>query len=217
MSHKAIGQDVRVVVADDHPLFRDGVVRALSASESVQVVAEAGDGTTALVHIKNHRPDVALLDYFMPGMNGQELAAALKRDGSPTRLLLISAHNDAALVYEALQHGATGFLPKESTRAEIVDAVLACARGSDVVSPVLIPGLAEEIRRRAEPVAPVLTTREREVLNRIALGHSAPTIAAELHVAASTVKTHLQRLYEILGVNNRGAAVAEAMRRHLLD
>jgi two-component system, NarL family, nitrate/nitrite response regulator NarL len=212
MTHK-----VRVVVGDDHPLFREGVVRALSASGSVEVVGEADDGATALELIKHHLPDVALLDYRMPGMNGAEVAAALRRDELPTRVLLISAHNEAAIVYQALQQGAAGFLPKESTRTEIVNAVLDCAKGRDVVSPALVAGLAGEIRRRAEPTVPVLSPREREVLNRIARGQSIPTIAAELYVAASTVKTHVQRLYEKLGVSDRGAAVAEAMRRRLLD
>jgi two-component system nitrate/nitrite response regulator NarL len=208
---------VRVVVGDDHPLFREGVVRALSFSDSVDVVGEAEDGATALELIKNHLPDVALLDYRMPGMNGAEVAAAVQRDELPTRVLLVSAHNEAAIVYQALQQGAAGFLPKESTRTEIVNAVLDCAKGRDVVSPALVGGLAGEIRRRAEPTAPVLSAREREVLNRIARGQSIPTIAAELYVASSTVKTHVQRLYEKLGVTDRAAAVAEAMRRRLLE
>jgi two-component system nitrate/nitrite response regulator NarL len=181
------------------------------------VIGEADDGTTALELIKNHRPDVALLDYRMPGMNGAEVAAAARRDELPTRVLLISAHNEAAIVYQALQQGAAGFLPKESTRTEIVNAVLDCAKGRDVVSPALVAGLAGEIRRRAEPTAPVLSAREREVLNRIARGQSIPAIAADLYLAASTVKTHVQRLYEKLGVSDRAAAVAEAMRQRLLD
>jgi two-component system nitrate/nitrite response regulator NarL len=217
MAGAATTPRVRVVVGDDHPLFREGVVRALSSSGSVDVIGEADDGTTALELIKNHRPDVALLDYRMPGMNGAEVAAAARRDELPTRVLLISAHNEAAIVYQALQQGAAGFLPKESTRTEIVNAVLDCAKGRDVVSPALVAGLAGEIRRRAEPTAPVLSAREREVLNRIARGQSIPAIAADLYLAASTVKTHVQRLYEKLGVSDRAAAVAEAMRQRLLD
>jgi two-component system nitrate/nitrite response regulator NarL len=188
MAGAATTPRVRVVVGDDHPLFREGVVRALSSSGSVDVIGEADDGTTALELIKNHRPDVALLDYRMPGMNGAEVAAAARRDELPTRVLLISAHNEAAIVYQALQQGAAGFLPKESTRTEIVNAVLDCAKG-----------------------------RDREVLNRIARGQSIPAIAADLYLAASTVKTHVQRLYEKLGVSDRAAAVAEAMRQRLLD
>ena len=96
---------------------------------------------------------MALLDYRMPGMDGAEVAAAVTRDELPTRVLLVSAHDESAIVYKALQEGAAGFLPKESTRSELVNAVLNCAKGSDVVAPRLAAGLAGEIRRRNEPTA----------------------------------------------------------------
>jgi two-component system nitrate/nitrite response regulator NarL len=211
-----VTKKVRVVVGDDHPLFRDGVVRALASSREIDVVAEADDGASALELIKTHQPDVALLDYRMPGLDGAH-AAAVKRDELPTRVLLVSAHDESAIVYHALAEGAAGFLPKESTRSEIVTAVLNCAKGRDVLSPGLAAGLAGEVRRRAEPAGPVLSPREREVLTLIARGSSIPAMAKELYLAPSTVKTHVQRLYEKLGVSDRAAAVAEAMRRRLLE
>lgn len=217
MVDAATPDTVRVVVGDDHPLFREGVVRALSSSGSVQVVAEAETGPAALELITLHQPDVALLDYRMPGMDGAQVAAAVRAQGLATRVLLISAHDEPAIVYQALQQGAAGFVLKDSTRGEIVRAVLDCAQGRDVVAPALVGGLATEIRQRAEPSAPVLSAREREVLNRIARGQSVPAIAGELFVAPSTVKTHVQRLYEKLGVSDRAAAVAEAMRQGLLS
>ena len=210
-------QKVRVVVADDHPLFREGLVRALTGSGLVEVVGEAEDGPSALALIKEHAPQVALLDHQMPGVDGGQVAAAAQRDELPTRVLLVSANNDPAIVYHALQQGAAGFLPKESSRSEIVNAVIDCAAGRDVVAPALASGLAMEIRRRAEPTGPTLSAREREVLNLIAEGNSIPMIAKQLFLAPSTVKTHVQRLYEKLGVGDRAAAVAEAMRRGLLD
>ncbi|WP_077087722.1 response regulator [Mycobacterium rhizamassiliense] len=217
MSGAATPENVRVVVGDDHPLFREGVVRALSSSGSVTVVGEADDGAAALELIKEHRPDVALLDFRMPGMDGGEVAAAVRSQELPTRVLLLSAHDESAIVYQALQAGASGFLLKDSTRAEIVKAVLDVAQGQDVVAPALVGGLTAEIRHRAAPSAPVLSAREREVLNLIARGQSIPAIAGELFVAPSTVKTHVQRLYEKLGVSDRAAAVAEAMRQGLLN
>ncbi len=210
-------EKVRVVVGDDHPLFRDGVVRALTSSGSIEVVAEADDGIAALEAIRTHSPQVALLDYRMPGMDGAEVAAAVLRDELPTRVLLVSAHDEPAIVFRALQDGAAGFLPKESTRSELINAVLDCAKGRDIVAPSLAAGLAGEIRKRAEPEGPVLSPREREVLKLIAGGSSIPAMAKELFLAPSTVKTHVQRLYEKLGVSDRGAAVAEAMRRKLLE
>jgi two-component system nitrate/nitrite response regulator NarL len=210
-------EKVRVVVGDDHPLFREGVVRALMSSGSVDVIAEAEDGTTALELIRAHRPQVALLDYRMPGLDGAQVAAAVRRDELPTRVLLVSAHDESAIVYSALQEGAAGFISKESTRTELVDAVLSCAKGRDVVTPSLAAGLAGEIRRRRDSGGPVLSPREREVLALIANGRSIPAMAGQLYLAPSTVKTHVQRLYEKLGVSDRGAAVAEAMRRGLLE
>jgi len=208
---------VRVIVADDHPLFREGLVRALTGSGVVEVVGEADDGPAALALINEHRPDVALLDHQMPGMDGAQVAAAVVRDELPTRVLLVSANTDAAIVYHALQNGAAGYLPKESSRSEIVNAVLDCAAGRDVLPAGLASGLATEIRRRAEPSGPTLSAREREVLKLIAEGNSIPAIAKTLFLAPSTVKTHVQRLYEKLGVSDRAAAVAEAMRGGLLD
>ncbi|YCU39928.1 response regulator [Mycobacteroides abscessus] len=211
------GELVRVVVGDDHPLFREGVVRALTASGQITVVAEAENGTGALELIREHRPDVALVDYRMPELDGTQVAAAVRRDELPTRVLLLSAHDDAAIVYRALEEGAAGFLSKESTRTELVGAVLDCARGRDVVAASLTAGLAGEIRKRAQPAGSSLSTREREVLRMIAAGQTVPAIARALFLAPSTVKTHVQRLYEKLGVGDRAAAVAEAMRRGLLE
>jgi len=211
------GEKVRVVVGDDHPLFRDGVVRALTSSGSIDVVAEADDGLTALELIRTHSPQVALLDYRMPGLDGAQVAAAVRRDELPTRVLLISAHDESAIVYSALQEGAAGFISKESSRAELVEAVLNCAKGRDVVAPNLAAGLVGEIQRRNDSDTPTLSSREREVLGLIASGHTIPAMAKQLFLAPSTVKTHVQRLYEKLGVGDRGAAVAEAMRRGLLE
>ena len=131
---------------------------------------------------------MALLDYRMPGMDGAEVAAAVQRDELPTRVLLVSAHDESAIVYRALQEGAAGFLPKESTRSELVNAVLKCAKGRDVIAPELAAGLAGEIRRRNEPDGPVLSPREREVLKLIAAGSSIPAMAKELYLAPSTVR-----------------------------
>jgi two-component system nitrate/nitrite response regulator NarL len=210
-------QKVRVVVADDHPLYRDGVVRALTASGQIEVVAEAADGREALDEIREQSPDVALLDYKLPDLDGVSVLQAVVRDSLGTRVLLLSAFTDSGLVYEALQIGAAGYLPKEAKREEIVDAVLACARGDLVLPPDLTSGLVSEIRMRRTTDAPALTDREREVLRLIADGKSLPEIAKELYLGVTTVKTHAQHLYEKLGVSDRAAAVAEAMRRRLIE
>ena len=208
---------VRVVVADDHPLYREGVVRALSSSGQVEIVAEAGDGRAALAEIEQHEPDVALLDYKLPGLDGVAITHAVVRDGLPTRVLLLSAFTESGVVFKALETGAAGFVPKEARREQIVDAVLACARGENVLPTDLASGLVSEIRLRAVDDAPALTERESQILRLIAKGKSLPDIAGELFLGVTTVKTHVQHLYEKLGVSDRAAAVAEAMRRGLIE
>jgi two-component system, NarL family, nitrate/nitrite response regulator NarL len=208
---------VRVVVGDDHPVYRDGIVRALDTSGRTEVVAAVGDGQAALAAIREHHPDVALLDYKMPGLDGIAVAHAVTRDRLATRVLLLSATTDGHLVYRAIQDGAAGYLSKESDRDEIVAAVVACARGENVLPPELVTSLATQVRQHAQSPAPALSDREQEILRMIADGKSVPDIAKELFLAQTTVKTHIRRLYDKLGVSDRGAAVAQAMRLHLLE
>ena len=153
----------------------------------------------------------------MPDLDGLDVVRAITRDGLATRCLLLSALTDPAVVFQALQEGASGYLSKEARRSEIVEAVLAVAAGRTVVAPALTEGLVDQIRLRAERSGPVLTPREQEVLRGFAEGKSIPQIAGELYLGASTVKTHAQHVYEKLGVSDRAAAVAEGMRRGLLE
>ena len=208
---------VTVLVADDHPLYREGVVRALSASGQVDIVGEAEDGRAALAQIQAQLPDVALLDYKLPELDGVAVTNAVVRDQLPTRVLLVSAFTDSGIVYQALETGAAGFVSKEARREQIVDAVLACARGENVVPPDVASGLVSEIRLRKHDDRPALTQREQEILRLIAAGKSLPEIAKELYLGLTTVKTHVQHLYEKLGVSDRAAAVASAMRRGLIE
>ena len=208
---------VTVLVADDHPLYREGVVRALSASGQVDVVSEVADGRAALEQIQERRPDVALLDYKLPELDGLAVTNAVVREQLPTRVLLVSAFTDSGVVYRALETGAAGFVSKEARREQIVDAVLACSRGENVVPPDVAAGLVSEIRLRRQSDTPALTQREQEILHLIAAGKSLPEIAKELYLGLTTVKTHVQHLYEKLGVSDRAAAVANAMRRGLIE
>ena len=147
--NRMAARKVRVLVVDDHPLYREGVVRALVGSGLVEVVAEAENGEAALAEIRAHQPDVALVDQKLPDLNGIELADAAARDGLATRVLLLSAFTDSGIVHKAIEAGAAGYLPKEARRDQIVDSVLACARGETVVAPDLTSGLVSEIRMRA--------------------------------------------------------------------
>ena len=208
---------VSVVVVDDHPFFRDGVSRGLTLDGRCRVVGEAGTGREALETIRDQDPDVALVDFQMPDMDGVAVVHALKREGSRTRVLLVSAITEGAIVFRALEEGAAGYLSKEAPRSELIESVLKVARGETVLPGDLAGGLAAQIRLRAQPSAPVLSSREREVLQGFARGLSIPQLASEMFLAPSTVKTHAQRLYEKLEVSDRAAAVATAMRLGLLE
>ena len=214
---------VTVLVADDHPLYRDGIARALDRREGLELVAEVGDGDAAFDAIRRLRPDVAVLDIRMPGRDGVEVVEAVRAAGLATRLMLLSAYGDQPLVLAALAAGADGYLGKDADRGTICDAVATVAGGETYLDPAHQAALVGQIARRssepvAAPAAPAstLTAREHEVLRLIAEGLSAPAIAERLQLSAATVKTHLGHLYGKLGVSERAAAVAEAMRSGLL-
>lgn len=209
---------ITAVVVDDHPFYRDGVSRGLTLSGQVRVVAEASSGREGIEVIKRERPDVALVDYQMGDLDGVAVVHAVVRDQLPTKVLILSATtDDSALVFRALEEGAVGFLSKEAPRADLVAAVVRAAAGEIVAPPELAVGMAEQIRLRGRQAGPVLSEREREVLRGFARGLSIPQVAAELLIGKSTVKTHTMRLYDKLGVSDRAAAVAEAMRLGLLE
>lgn len=208
---------VGVVVADDHPLYRDGLVRVLRERAEIEVLAQAEDGREALAQIRQHRPDVAVLDIALPEVDGLGVLDAVKREALPTRALFISALDDSATVYRAISCGADAYLPKSSNAAEIVKGVLAVARGETVISSAIQHGLVREIRlRRPIDDRPVLSPRELEVLRLAADGLTAVEIGNQLHLSKTTVRTHLQHVYDKLGVTDRVSAVTQALRRGIL-
>jgi two-component system, NarL family, nitrate/nitrite response regulator NarL len=209
---------ITVVVADDHPLFRDGIVRAVRERPALALVGEASDGREALQRISELRPDVAVLDLKLPQLDGLQVVRALRRDGVVSRVLMLSAFTEGPVVHELLSAGAAGYLSKSVERTQVCDAIEILARGGTMLDSSLQDGLLAAIQAEgARAQRPWLTDREAEILSLIAEGLSAPGIGARLHLAPGTVKTHLSHLYEKLGVSDRAACVAEAMRRGLLE
>ena len=207
-----------VLIADDHPLFREAIARVIAGRADLELVAEASDGRAALERIRELEPDVAVIDVRMPELDGSDVLLALRKEGLRTNVVFLSAFLDAKTVYDAVAAGAHAYLSKEAETDEIVTAILAAARGETILGPEVQTGLAEQIRLREEnDLRPRLSDREHEVLKLIAQGMSAPEIAERIHLSTATVKTHLQHLYEKLGVSERAAAVAEGMRRGLVD
>ena len=209
---------VTVLVADDHPIYREGIVRAVRDRDDLELVGEAADGREALEQIERLSPSVAVLDIRMPGLDGTQVLDALHQNGVETAVLFLSAFTEPELAYKTVAAGAKGYLSKESSRQEVCDAIATIAGGGTAFAPEVQAGLAAEIQERERTGgAPQLTAREREVLHMIADGLSAPEIGKRIHLSTTTVKSHLHSLYEKLGVSDRAAAVAEGMRRGLLE
>jgi two-component system, NarL family, nitrate/nitrite response regulator NarL len=201
---------VTVLVADDHPIYREGIVRAIKERPDLDLVGEASDGREALEQIKELAPAVAVLDIRMPGLDGTQVLAAMRRDGLQTEVLFLSAFMDPELAYRTVASGAKGYLSKESSRQEVCDAIVTIARGGTALAAEAQAGLALEIQDRERTGGrPALTAREQEVLKLIAEGLSAPEIGKQIELTTPTVKSHLHSLYEKLGVSDRAAAVAE--------
>jgi two-component system, NarL family, nitrate/nitrite response regulator NarL len=209
---------VKVLLADDHPIYREGLARAIKERPELKLVAEAENGRMALDLIRDHRPDVAVLDVRMPDLDGPQVMRALRREGLEVEVIFLSAGTDGGTSYGVVADGARGYLSKKAGRQEICEAISRVARGETVLAAEVQSGLASEIgRRQALAAGPDLTAREREILRLVADGLSAPDIGREIHLSPTTVKGHLHTLYDKLGVSDRAAAVAEAMRRGLLE
>ncbi len=212
---------LRLLVADDHALVRAGMLALLSELPGVTVVAETGDGREALRLIRERRPDIALLDISMPGMNGLEVAARVAQEHPATRVIIVSMHADDESVRRALVNGAAGYLLKNSDRSELELALNAVARGDTWLSPSLTNRVVAAYAQgaRAAPDGPfeVLTPRQREVLQLVAEGHSNKEIASRLQVALKTVETHRTELMERLGIHGVAGLVRYAIQVGLVQ
>ncbi|MFD5430204.1 response regulator [Streptomyces sp. NPDC127084] len=212
------GKQISVVVVDDHPVYRDGISRGLSLSGEIEVLAEAETGREAISLIREKNPDVAIVDYRLPDLDGIAVMRFIVQEKTlKTRVLILSATTESSVVFQAIEDGASGYLPKDARRAEIVEAVINLSRGMTIIPTELTGALAAQIRVRAKRDAPVLTERERQVLEAFSRGLSIPQTAEELFLGSATVKTHAQHLYEKLQVSDRAAAVAMAMRHGILQ
>jgi DNA-binding NarL/FixJ family response regulator len=204
---------IRLVIADDHPVVRDGLSGMLGRDPAFAVVGEAGDGAEAVRLAEALAPDVILLDLRMPGMDGLTAIRELARRGVTARVLVLTTYDTDGHVLPAIEAGATGYLLKDAPRAELLRAVRAAAEGQSVLSPSVATRLMSRVR---DPVPESLSRRELEVIALVAAGNTNREAAARLFISEATVKTHLLNIYAKLGVSDRAAAVAEAYNRGLL-
>jgi DNA-binding NarL/FixJ family response regulator len=211
-------QTVRVLIADDHVLVRDGFEMILSSQPDIEVVGEAADGAEAMEAARELRPDVVLMDIRMPKVDGIEATAAICRDTS-AKVLVLTTFDLDEYVYDALRAGASGFLLKDMRRTELIDAIRVVAAGEALLAPTVTRRLIADVvtRARPAPAAPrdgsrlaVLTARETEALRHVARGLSNAEIARELYVTEHTVKTHVSSLLSKLGLRDRVQAVVLA-------
>ena len=204
---------IRLLIADDHPVVRDGLSGMFSGDDGFEVVGEAANGAQAVTLASALEPDVILMDLRMPEMDGVAAIAELARRKLPARVLVLTTYDTDSDVVRAVEAGATGYLLKDSPRDDLLRAVRAAARGEAALSPSVATRLLGQVRA---PAQEPLSQRELEVLELVARGATNREAAAKLFISEATVKTHLLHIYAKLGVSDRAAAVAEAFQRGLL-
>ena len=205
---------IRIVLADDHPVVREGLRAMLNAEPDLDVVGEASSGPQAEALSASLRPDIVLMDLRMPGGGGVESILRMTAAGLPCRVIVLTTYETDGDILRAVEAGAAGYLLKDLARAELADAVRAAARGETVLAPSVAARLVDQLRNR--PERPRLSDRETAVLRLVADGCTNAEIGRRLFIGESTVKTHLLRSFGKLGVADRTAAVTSAMRYGLL-
>lgn len=206
---------IRIVVADDHPVVRGGLVALLRTIPGLAVVGEAADGETAVRLVHEHRPDVVLMDVRMPGMDGVEATRQIRDQTPESRVLILTMYDDDATVFTAMKAGAQGYLLKESEQDDIVRAVHAVVAGEAIFGPGVAARVLGYFTEPPQAVAadypfPELTDRERQVLGLLAQGRSNADIAAELFLSPKTVSNQLTAIFAKLQVASRGEAIVRA-------
>jgi DNA-binding NarL/FixJ family response regulator len=212
---RALTTPITLLIADDHPIVRDGLSSLFARFPEFTVVAEAADGAEAVRLAEALTPDVILMDLRMAGMDGVTAIAELTRRGVPSRILVLTTYDTDRHVLPAIEAGATGYLLKDADREELLRAVRSAARGEVALSPAVAARLMNRMRTPAPATGP-LSPREVEVLSLVAAGNTNRDAARKLFITEATVKTHLINIYAKLDVKDRAAAVAEGYNRGLL-
>lgn len=207
---------IRVLIADDHTIFRQGLAQMLTSVDEFGLASQASDGREALRLIAQIKPDVAILDVSMPGLSGLEVTQEALRQGLPTRIILLTMHGEPEAVSRALRAGASGYVLKDNAFEDLVYAIKAVAAGGTFVSPSVAASLLKPVEDRSPQDVP-LTRREREVLKLIASGLTNRQIAEKLFISVKTVETHRARILQSLDLHKTADLVRYAIEKGLLD
>lgn len=208
---------IRVLLADDHAVVRQGFRLILSSQEGIEVICEAGNGREAVELALRHRPDVAVIDVSMPELNGIEATRRILEQCPHTKILALSMHKDAVYVREILRAGARGYILKDSVDTEFVQAIRALARGEGYLSPAVSGAVLDDYRKHVSDPVDLLTTREREVLQLIAEGKTNKDIANLLDLSVYTVDAHRGKIMEKLNMHSVTDLVRFAIRKGIVD
>ena len=207
-------RSTRVLLVDDHPVVREGLRGMIDAEPDLTVVGEAGSGAEAITLAESLCPDVILMDLRMPDVDGVTATERILATLPQTRIVVVTTYESDSDILRAVEAGAAGYLLKDASRGELAEAVRDAARGKTVLAPTVADRLVRFVR---QPTSVSLSTREVEVLGHVSKGKSNAEIGRELHISEATVKTHLLRAFNKLGVSDRTAAVTTAMALGLLS
>lgn len=207
---------IRILVADDHPIVRSGIVALLADAADITVVGEAADGDQAVTMALSLLPDLVLMDLRMPTMDGDRATAQILASESGIRIIVLTTYESDESILRAIEAGASGYLLKAAPQEEILAGIRSVARGEVALSPAIATLLVRRVKTPAAATTVSLSVRETQVLALVAAGQSNPSIARELFVSEATVKTHLLHAFSKLGVNDRTRAVTLAMELGLL-
>jgi DNA-binding NarL/FixJ family response regulator len=198
---------IRVLVADDHPVVRQGLCTMLELEDDIEVVARAADGAEAVMMARTEHPDITLLDVQMPVLDGIEALRRIRADDPEARVIVLTTYRNEDYIFPSLRAGARGYLLKDSSREELARAIRAVAAGESLLDPEMVDTARDDAG---------LTARELEVLSLMADGHNNAQIAATLFVSENTIKTHVSKIFDKLGCRDRAAAVLHAWKRHVI-
>ena len=204
---------IRVLVADDHPIVRGGIVALLESADDLSVVGEASTGLQAVELALEHEPDIVLMDLQMPELSGAEATALILEQRPGIRVIVLTTYESDSAILQAIEAGASGYLLKAAPAGEILAGIRSVAAGDVALAPSIAAMLVNRVKA---PAGPTLSARETEVLALVAQGKSNPAIAQALFVSEATVKTHLLHVFEKLNVSDRTRAVTKAMELGLL-